>query len=213
MAKEQVQENSGNGKKDRESGIREKYGDRVGYLRVEGFFDQFTLCMGPLETAIDKLGNVDERMGEAAIMYAAYRHAYDSLREMIETLEKKFDQLVLVLEPDHTLFYHGFKSGDVRGIEVWEPASQQAEQEQPTAGTVVLPKSETRTDQGNQKTPVQEQPEFKEAMMGLSYLVSAIRKFAHDMRDDDSEGMAHVLARQANQVFEQFANIAGDSGK
>lgn len=123
MAEENLQNNGGNGNGQT---IEQKYGKRA---RTSMLYDEFTLCLGPLENAIDKLGSYDDEfMGEAAILYAAYRHAYDSLREMILAVEEKFGRLSLALAPDQTLFYHGFKAGDVLGVEVMQPKTEQDEQ-------------------------------------------------------------------------------------
>ena len=124
MAEANLQNNGGEGNG---QSIQEKYGRNA---RTSTLYDEFTLCLGPLENAIDKLGSYDDEfMGEAAILYAAYRHAYDSLREMILVVEEKFGRLSLVLAPDQTLFYHGFKAGDVLGVEIQQPVTEQQDEQ------------------------------------------------------------------------------------
>ena len=123
MAEENLSTNGveGNGQT-----FEQKYGKRA---RTAMLYDEFTLCLGPLENAIDKLGAYDDEFsGEAAILFAAYRHAYDSLREMILAVEEKFGRLFLALAPDQTLFYHGFKAGDVLGVDVMEPVADQQQE-------------------------------------------------------------------------------------
>lgn len=127
MAEEQVQKNSGEGNEDRKWEIREKHGNKWGTVRIEGLYDHFTLCMGPMEYLIDKLSEHDDQMPEATLMYASFRHAFDPIQEMIHALENKFGTLELVLRPN-SLYYHGFDRGDILGVEIQQPKTEQTEQ-------------------------------------------------------------------------------------